>query len=239
MNRGLFAVVKPVGITSAAVTNRIKTVLTRKNKLGSPPRVKVGHGGTLDKAASGVLVIAVGQDCKKLETFLKCDKYYECVGKLGEATDSYDLSGRIVETADWKHIEEPDMSKMLGDHFCGEIVQVPPSYSAIKYGGKRASDLAREGIAFNLSPRKVTVHSITLIEFQPPFFKLRIHCSSGTYIRTIIHDLGKHLGSAAYVRELCRMRQGLFTLNHALPEENWTFDDIQRSIEKSSHLLHT
>lgn len=237
MNRGIFAVLKPVGITSAGVTNRIKRIITSKSELGSPHKVKVGHGGTLDKDASGVLVIAIGQDCKKLLHYLKCDKCYECVGKLGEATDSFDVSGQIVEEADWKHIELSDISKALRDHFCGEIVQLPPTYSAIKHGGKRVSDMAREGITVTLSPRKVAVHSISLMDFQPPFFKIHVHCSSGTYIRTIVHDLGKRLGSAAYVRELCRTKQGPFTLKHALPEKDWTFDGIQKSIEISSHTL--
>lgn len=233
MQRGVFAVVKPVGITSAGVTNRIKTIIrekTRKSEQGFH-KLKVGHGGTLDKGASGVLVVAIGEDCKKLATFLKSDKYYECVGKLGEARDSYDMDGRIVQESDWKHIALSDVSKVISDHFCGEITQTPPIYSALKYGGKRASDLARKGIVFTPTPRKVTVHSITLLEFQPPFFKTAVHCSSGTYIRSIVHDLGQHLGSAAYVRELCRTKQGPFTLNHALAEKDWTFDNIFRAIE--------
>ena len=239
MQRGIFAVLKPVGITSADATKRIRKVLTNgagKNGRGKAktPKLKVGHGGTLDRGASGVLVVAIGEDCKILQSFLRCDKCYECVGRLGEATDTYDKDGKVVQKAPWKHIEQSVVSEVLAKHFSGEIIQKPPVYSAIKYGGERASDLARKGIAFTPTPRKITIHSIALMEFKPPFFKLAVHCSSGTYVRSIIHDLGQCLGSAAHVRELCRTKQGPFTLNNALLEKCWTVEHIQIAIRKSS-----
>ena len=239
MQRGIFAVLKPVGITSADATKRIKKVLTNgagksgRGK-GKTPKLRVGHGGTLDKGASGVLVIAFGEDCKNLQSFLSCDKCYECVGKFGEATDTYDKDGEVVQEAPWKHIEKSVVSEVLVKHFSGEIIQKPPVYSAIKYGGERASDLARKGIAFTPMPRKITIHSIALMEFKPPFFKLAVNCSSGTYIRSIVHDLGQCLGSAAHVRQLCRTKQGPFTLSNALLEKRWTVENIQSAIEKFS-----
>ena len=240
MQGGIFAVVKPVGITSAKVTNRIKAVLREVARKRSPEvageRIKVGHGGTLDSEASGVLVIGVGEGCKQLESFLSCDKCYECVGKLGEATDTFDSDGSLVEAAPWDHVTESDLSEALRERFSGTISQTPPVYSAIKHEGKRLSDLARKGVVFSPAPREVTVHSIGLMKFQPPYFKISIHCSSGTYVRSIVHDLGQSVGSAAYVSELCRTRQGQFTLSDALPESEWTYDSICRLVAKDSFI---
>ena len=231
---------KPAGVTSADVTNRLKAVIVEGARKKCPgvtiKQIKVGHGGTLDKAASGVLVVGVGEDCKKLSTFLKSEKLYECVGKLGEATDTRDVEGKVVEKASWEHVKEADIVKALKEHFCGEISQIPPVYSALKRGRKRASDLAREGVVFIPAPRKVTIYSIKLMKFQPPFFKISVHCSSGTYIRSIVHDLGQHLDTAAHVTELCRTRQASFSLDSALSEHDWTFQNILRFIESTSIL---
>ena len=240
MHRGIFAVVKPVGITSAAVTNRIKAVLEREALERSPDaarrrdvrRIKVGHGGTLDKGASGVLVIGLGEDCKKLSHFLGSDKHYDCIGKLGVATDTYDSSGKIVREATWDHVTEAHLSQALKERFSGNIVQTPPVYSAIKHRGNRSSDLARRGIVFAPSAREVTVYSARLVKFQSPYFEMSIHCSSGTYIRSIVHDLGEFVGSVACVSELCRTKQGQFSLNHALPETQWTYSNIRRLVDQ-------
>ena len=240
MQRGLFAVAKPAGVTSAAVTNRIKAVLLQEARKNSPdaasgrhsPKIKVGHGGTLDKGASGVLVIGVGRDCKRLADFLASDKCYECVGRLGEARDTLDMDGSVVEMAPWDHVTQKALSEALVQRFTGTILQSPPVYSAIKHKGSRSSDLARRGILFVPSPREVTVHSATLVKFQPPFFEISIHCTSGTYIRSIVHELGKYVGSAAYVTELRRTRQGQFELRHALPESKWNFSEICKAAER-------
>lgn len=240
MYRGTFAVLKPVGITSAEATNRIKAVIVDGVRENYPAttrnqrQVKVGHGGTLDKRASGVLVVGIGDDCRKLTAFLKSEKWYECVGKLGEATDSRDGDGKVVEKVPWEHIKESDISKALIDNFTGEVCQIPPAYSAIKCGGKRSSDLARRGVVFTPPSRKITVYDIKLMKFQPPFFKIYVHCSSGTYIRSIVHDLGHCLKSAAHVTELCRTRQGAYSLDTALPRHNWTFENIRRFIQNTS-----
>ena len=236
--RGIFAVVKPVGITSAGVTSRIKALLVEEARKSDPVarklEVKVGHGGTLDRGATGVLVVAIGEDCKKLSTLLNsCDKCYECVGKLGEATDTWDKDGRVIKRAAWEHIKESQISRILTDYFTGEIFQTPPIYSALKYRGKRLSDWAEEGIIVTPKARKITIHSIRLISFQPPFFKITVSCSSGTYIRGIVHELGRNLESAAHVTELCRTKQGSFSLNNALAEHDWTFNNINRLIKFS------
>lgn len=143
--------VKPAGITSATATNRIKAVLLKEAIKALPeagrkrnsPRIKVGHGGTLDKGASGVLVIGVGEDCKRLSALLGSDKCYECVGKLGEATDTWDMDGRLVEEAQWEHVTAANLSETLRDRLSGEISQTPPLYSqaqgkkVIRSGKKR------------------------------------------------------------------------------------------------------
>ena len=234
--------VKPAGITSATVTNRIKAILLKQAIKVLPeagrkrnPRVKVGHGGTLDKGASGVLVIGVGEDCKRLSAFLGSDKCYECVGKLGEATDTWDMDGRLIEEAQWEHVTAADLSETLRDRLSGKISQALPLYSALKHKGKRSSDLARKGIIFSPAQREVTVYSTSLMEFHPPYFKISVHCSSGTYIRSIVHDLGQSVGSAAYVSELCRTKQGPFTLDHALPESEWSYSNICKAIEKANN----
>ena len=233
--RGIFAVVKPVGLTSAAVTNRIKAVL--RNRAGI--QIKVGHGGTLDKSARGVLVIGLGKDCKQLTKALDENKYYECVGELGIATDSYDAEGEVVQRAPWHHVRRSDLEGVLTAHFTGEITQSPPTYSALKWKGTRLSDLARRGVYITPKPRQVIIHSISLLDFQPPLFTISVTCSSGTYIRSIVHDIGQHLGSVAHVKALCRTRQGDFTLEHALEEKEWTYENIQDAIEGTcDHLIH-
>ena len=242
MMRGIFAVAKPVGITSAKVTNIIKAVLVKEALTTDPDagkrrgssKIKVGHGGTLDKGASGVLVIAVGEDCKRLSAFLGSDKYYECVGKLGEATDTLDMDGEVVQETAWKHVSASGLSEALRTKFTGKISQTPPVYSALKHKGKRSSDLARKGIVFAPAVREVTVYSARLMGFQPPYFTISVHCSSGTYIRSIVHDLGQSVGSAAHVSKLCRTKQGPFDLSQALSESEWTYSKICRLIEKNN-----
>ena len=220
--RGIFAVVKPVGLTSADVTNRIKALLRE----GNGSRVKVGHGGTLDKSAHGVLVIGIGADCRKLTAALADDKCYECLGELGTATDSYDSEGKVVYRAPWGHVSRSNLESVLANHFSGQITQTPPTYSALKWKGTRLSDLARRGTLITPEPRRITIHSISLQDFQPPSFMINVTSSSGTYIRSLVHDIGQKLNSAAFVRSLCRKRQGMFTLEQALQERDWTFKNI-------------
>ena len=220
--RGIFAVVKPVGLTSADVTNRIKALLRE----GNGSRVKVGHGGTLDRSAHGVLVIGIGADCGKLTAALGGDKCYECMGELGAATDTYNSDGKVVRRAPWCHVSRSDVESVLANHFSGQITQTPPTYSALKWKGTRLSDLARRGILITPKSRRITIHSISLQNFQPPLFTIDVTCSSGTYIRSLVHDIGQKLDSAAFVRSLCRTKQGVFTLEQALQEKDWTFKNI-------------
>ena len=205
--------------------------------------MKVGHGGTLDKPAEGVLVVGVGEDCKKLSTFLHdVDKGYTVTGKLGSATSTLDSSGEVTEEKPWENITREDLEKVLLD-FQGEICQVPPLFSALKVNGKRLSDHARKAGAHGVEcevqpqPRMVNVHSIILTSFTPPCFTIEVLCGSGTYMRSLVRDIGAKLGTVAHMEHLCRTRHGPFSLEDALCQSKWTLDEIEAAIEKSRSKL--
>ena len=212
MIRGVFSVYKPRGLTSADVTNRVKKILLEGVAKGNTRRtLKVGHGGTLDRSAEGVLVIGIGEDCKRLATFLTGDKWYETTGEFGKATDTYDSEGMVTSCKPFNHITSQDLEVILRS-FEGQILQTPPRYSALKKNGRRLSDLTRQGMIVDIEPRQVVIHSITLQSLLLPYFTLSVHCSSGTYIRSLVHEVGMKAGSVAHVEKLCRMRQGVFSL---------------------------
>ena len=211
-----------------------------KRSLRNSPWLKVGHGGTLDKSAEGVLVVGIGDDCKKLSTYLhSVDKSYTVTGRLGIATDTLDGSGEVTEERSCDHVMKEDLAKTLVD-FEGEISQVPPLYSALKHGGKRFSDRAREAAGQGAScditpePRQVTIHSIRLTEFNSPHFTIEVSCGSGTYMRSLIRDIGSKLGTVAHTEHLVRTQHGPFCLEDALPESKWTLSDISSAIERCS-----
>ena len=217
-------------MTSADVTNAIKRILQRSNAVNRSERkkLKVGHGGTLDKDAEGVLVIGIGKDCKQLNHFLQGTKEYESIGRLGVTTDSLDSSGAVVAEAAWDHVTKTALVNAL-ERFTGDQLQTPPVISALKIKGKRMSDLARSG---NLDramckPRPITISRLELLEYTPPDFKIAVTCSKGTYIRSLISDLGMHLGTVAHMVHLCRTRHGHgFTLENALTQKDWTAEKI-------------
>ena len=245
--RGLFAVYKPPGITSADAVERIKhillpswsttTVSEAESKMASDPkfhrtkrprhRLKVGHGGTLDRLAEGVLVIGVGEDCKKLSGYLGGNKTYEAIGKLGEETDTLDSEGVVTAEKPFDHIQQTDLVKTL-QHFEGNITQIIPVYSAVKQNGIRLSDMARRGKLVTPPPRQICIHTLSLLDFSPPYFKVCVECSAGTYIRSLIRDVGEKLGSKAHVTYLCRTRQGPFSIGDALRE--WNIGNIEKAV---------
>ncbi|XP_022097726.1 probable tRNA pseudouridine synthase 1 isoform X4 [Acanthaster planci] len=204
---GLFAVVKPKGITSAGVVNQLKQVLVReqrqqllefnsssraRNTNDRPPRrFRIGHGGTLDFNASGVLVIGIGRGTKQLASLLKGNKRYLAVGCLGSSTDTQDALGKVVQQSPADHVTKEMIASSL-QPFVGDTMQVPPVYSALKIGGVRMSDLALRGKTVMTKPaRPVTVHSLKCVEFSPPYFTLDVHCGGGFYVRQLIEDLGQ------------------------------------------------
>ena len=228
MKRGLFAVFKPAGVTSAQVTNTIKRILQRGRGEDAPRGLKVGHGGTLDQDAEGVLVIGVGEDCKKLQTFLQGGKEYDAIGRLGVATNTLDSSGTVVEEKSWDHVTKERLLNTL-ENFKGAQLQTPPAISALKIRGKRMSDLVRMGMAndIELKPRAITISKLELVDFSPPTFRIIVACSKGTYIRSLISDIGKNLGTVAHMKYLCRTRQGqYFSLENALSQNDWTVEGI-------------
>ncbi|XP_033633642.1 probable tRNA pseudouridine synthase 1 isoform X1 [Asterias rubens] len=242
---GLFAVYKPTGITSAFLVNRLKQILFSEQKrqdqdhshhktkgISQPSKqLRIGHGGTLDMNASGVLVVGVGRGTKMLTNMLKGRKRYHAVGCLGSATDTQDALGKVTLQLPLGHVTQ-DMVEASLEGFVGNIMQVPPLYSALKMGGVRMSDLARSGEINQPKPaRPVTVHNLKCLQFSPPYFTLDVYCGGGFYVRQLIHDLGKVLGTCAHLVELERTQQGPFTLQHVLQtEEEWTFQNICKAI---------
>lgn len=203
---GVLVVDKPVGLTSHDVVQ-----IVRK---GTNIR-RAGHTGTLDPRASGVLVILIGPAVRLSEYVSASDKRYQAVVRLGQTTDTYDADGRVTGSAPVTVTEE-QFEDALKD-FIGEIEQVPPPYSAVKVKGRKAYEMAREGEEVDLQPRKIQVYNLELLEWAPPEAVIDVYCSSGTYVRSLAHDLGEKLGCGAHLVGLRRTKSGRFTLRDAVP----------------------
>ena len=204
---GVLVVDKPVGLTSHDVVQ-----IVRK---GTNIR-RAGHTGTLDPRASGVLVILIGPAVRLSEYVSASDKRYQAVLRLGASTDTYDADGRIISTSPVDKITEEQFEDSL-QSFVGEIEQVPPPYSAVKIKGRKAYEMAREGEEIDLAPRRIKVYSLELLEWAPPEAVIDVYCSSGTYVRSLAHDLGEKLGCGAHLIGLRRTKSGRFTLRDAVP----------------------
>ncbi len=203
---GLMLVDKPVGPSSHKIVS-----IVRK---GSGVR-KVGHAGTLDPRASGVLVLCLGSATRLSEYLSIASKRYEAVIRFGTSTETYDAEGdplRITHA-----VPEEEEIRALLPTFTGEIEQTPPPYSAIKIKGKKAYELARKGQVVELTPRKITVYQLDWVQFDPPDLTLSIECSAGTYIRSLAHDMGEELGVGAHLANLRRVKSGPFTLDDCVP----------------------
>lgn len=177
---------------------------------------KIGHSGTLDPLATGLLLVAVGEGTKLLEYFVGLDKEYEVVARFGAVSSTYDAAGGITESDFREMVSVKDLEKMIKEDFLGEIYQVPPIYSAIKIAGKKAYEYARKGQQVELKPRKVRIDKFEILEFKWPVAKFLVKCGSGTYIRSLIHDLGAKLGCGSYVEELRRTLVGDLSVKEAL-----------------------
>ena len=216
MHKGILNINKEKGISSAKVVSLVRRALDMK---------KVGHTGTLDLEASGVLPIVVGKATRVSDYMMTKDKVYETEMILGAKTDTLDAAGEIIAKSDKKVSKEEFLEAM--NTFRGEVEQIPPMYSALKVNGKKLYDLAREGIEIERKRRKVIIYDIKLLDFDFPKATIRVTCSKGTYIRTLVDDIGEKLGTYAYVDELIRTRVGDFDIKDAIKSE-----DIL-SIEKS------
>lgn len=198
---GVLLVDKPKDWTSHDVVNFVRRFGLKK----------VGHCGTLDPQATGLLVLVIGRATKLSQRFSGQDKVYEGTLELGKETDSQDAEGKVIAEADWSHVTNNDLRK-VAEGFVGDIMQIPPMVSAIKKGGKKLYELARKGIEVERDPRPITIHELEWSEFNLPFASFRTHCSKGTYVRTLCSDIGKKLGCGAYLTALRRTASGNFDI---------------------------
>ena len=203
---GLLNINKPIGITSMDVVREIKKSTGIK---------KVGHGGTLDPMASGVIPIAIGTSTRLLEYILNGDKSYIATIELGRRTDTYDSEGKTVEKSDPQGISMDEIINVLSK-FNGEMTQIPPMHSALKVQGKRLYELARSGTVIERPPRNVTIYEVSLEEFNTPNIVVGIRCSKGFYVRTFADDIGHLLGCGAFLSSLKRVSSGPFKIEDAM-----------------------
>jgi tRNA pseudouridine55 synthase len=202
---------KEIGWTSFDVVNKLRIAL--RDELGIK-KIKVGHTGTLDPLASGLVIICTGRATKKIESLTGLNKEYVAEVTLGATTPSFDLETEIDRTFPYDHITEELLGKAL-NHFQGEILQAPPIYSAKQIDGKRAYNLARQGEDFKMKKNLVEILELEVLKFEPPLITLRILCGKGTYIRSLAHDLGESLDSGAHLSGLRRTSIGDFHINDA------------------------
>lgn len=214
---------KPYKWTSFGVVNKVRYFLCRKQGV---KKLKVGHAGTLDPLATGVMILCTGKVTKRIEEFQYHTKEYVAVLRLGATTPSYDLEHEIDATYPTEHITKEMVERVLAS-FVGTIEQVPPSFSACKINGKRAYDLARKGKDVELKPKTLVIDEIELLDCNLPEIKIRVVCSKGTYIRALARDIGEALQSGAHLTALERTRVGNITLTDCIP-----LDDFPEWIEK-------
>jgi tRNA pseudouridine55 synthase len=209
----IIPVYKPRGVTSFEVVSKVRRELA---KIPHEGRVqKIGHAGTLDPLAEGLLILLTGSKTKSMNDFLKLDKEYLATFRLGVTSKSFDLETELVVLASQSDFSEDQIREVLRK-YTGRIEQVPPEYSATWVDGKRAYKLARSGVKFELKPKSVFISELALETFVRPFLKLRIVCSSGTYIRSLARDIGKDLGCGAVMTELIRTRIGTYKVDEAI-----------------------
>ncbi|MCD6539265.1 MAG: tRNA pseudouridine(55) synthase TruB [Candidatus Omnitrophica bacterium] len=207
---GIFLVNKPQGLTSHDIVDVVR------KKLGIR---RVGHAGTLDPLAEGLLIILVGRATKLFPKFSSLDKQYEATLRLGVSTDTGDSGGRIIRSEDLGEVTFEKIEAAF-KKFEGEILQSPHPFSALRYRGKRLYQLARQGKLVNIAPRRVKIFSLKIIKIELPFIDFFIHCSKGTYIRKLAEDIGDFLGCGAHITKIKRIKVGSFSLEKAANLEN-------------------
>lgn len=203
---GIVIVDKPQGWTSQDVTARLRRVFGTR---------RIGHGGTLDPMATGVLPVFVGRATRAVEFFEHAEKTYETVLRLGITTDTEDMTGTVLTEENVSFTEEQLQETLAA--FRGEILQVPPMYSALKVNGQKLCDLARKGKTVERQPRPITIHELTLVERGENTLRLRVRCSKGTYIRTLCKDIGEKLGCGGCMESLRRVAAGEYAIDEAVP----------------------
>ncbi|SIT97309.1 tRNA pseudouridine55 synthase [Epilithonimonas bovis DSM 19482] len=209
----VFLLDKPLDWTSFQAVNKLKYKLKREFR-ELPKKFKIGHAGTLDPRATGLLIVCTGKFTKKIPEIQDAPKEYWTEIKIGVQTESYDTEKPEMLPTDFSHITEDQIHQAL-DKFLGEIDQKPPIFSAIKIDGNRAYDLARKGEEVEMKTRKTTIHYINDIEINLPFISFTVGCSKGTYIRSLAHDIGQELGVGAYLTQLRRTKIGDYRVENA------------------------
>ncbi|MGE0269171.1 MAG: tRNA pseudouridine(55) synthase TruB [Candidatus Omnitrophota bacterium] len=210
MIEGILIVNKPQGITSHDVVFRVRRRFKMK---------KVGHAGTLDPLATGVLVVLLGKSTKLSSQFITFDKSYRATVMLGTVTDSADIQGKIIAQNPFKHVTNEQILKAVSS-FQGEFEQVPPMVSAVKHNGQRLYELARQGIVIERKPRTVRIDCIKVEDINLPYIKIYVDCSKGTYIRQLAADIGDLLGCGACISQIQRTKVGKFKLEEAVMIED-------------------
>ena len=208
MANGIISIDKPQGWTSQDVTARLRRVFNTR---------RIGHGGTLDPMATGVLPVFVGRGTRGVEFFEHAEKTYEATLRFGITTDTEDITGKVLTEREVSLTEE-DLLAVL-PQFRGDILQVPPMYSAIKVNGQKLYDLARKGREVERQPRPITIHRLELVEFRGSEARITVECSKGTYIRTLCKDIGEALGCGACMAALRRVKAGEYTIADSIPLE--------------------
>ncbi len=213
---------KPTGWTSfdvvAKIRGQVRAAYAEKGVKPTKRQLKVGHAGTLDPFATGLLIVLLGDATKKAGEFLKLDKTYEATICLGATSTTGDPEGELTLVSNTKPTHQAVLEALQG--FTGQIEQVPPAFSAIKVNGQRAYNLARKGQEVEIPARTVTIHELELLDYTYPDIKVRTHVSSGTYIRTLAEDIGQKLGVGAYCLELRRTRIGDYSIKDAVSIDN-------------------
>ncbi len=220
---GILNINKPEGLTSFNIVARVKKLTGEK---------RVGHAGTLDPAASGVLPICFGHGTRVIEYLMDSTKDYYAEIEFGKTTNTYDSTGSITSENDSSFVNREMIEKLIPG-FLGEIQQVPPIYSALKHKGKPYYELARAGISVDMKSRPVVINNIKVQDWQPPVVKIDVTCGKGTYIRSIAHDLGQIVGCGAYMKSLVRSRYGPFSINKAV-----SIDELEASYYENSWYKH-
>lgn len=214
-NNEILLIDKPAGMSSFGVVARVRRILSQK----AGKRVKVGHTGTLDPFATGLLILLAGKATKKSNEFLKLDKEYEAVVRLGAKSSTGDIEGEIIETK-CELVGEEEVREAVAS-FQGEIEQTVPQFSAVKINGERAYKLARKGVEVEMPRRKVKIYEIEVLEYAWPELKMRCKVSSGTYIRALGEDIGEKLGVGGYLTALRRTVVGEYKVENAVRLEEY------------------
>ena len=208
---GILLIDKPTGLTSHDVVDRVRRKFRMK---------RVGHAGTLDPRATGLLILLIGRATKVSQYLMSLDKVYEGTLKLGEETDTHDVEGSVVATGEVPALDTSQIAEFLQE-FSGDQYQIPPMFSAKKVNGVPLYKLARRGKTVEREPRFIRVSSIELLDFRSPLVSFRIHCSKGTYVRTLAHDLGRKIGCGAYLADLRRTEIDRFRLGDSISLEEF------------------